>query len=66
MEEDLPRRPFTDEWKHLPHDERRWRDRYRALSWSEARVPWLFAATYLVALVVFVWPALRPSEPIAA
>ena len=57
MEKRLPAQAFGDEWDRLPHEERRWRDRYQPLSTSERVVPWLFGGVYALALLMLVLPS---------
>lgn len=59
METRLPHAVFDDEWRLLPHDAERRRDRYLPLTKIEQVVPWLFLAIYVLAAVVFAWPLLE-------
>lgn len=49
LEQDLPIRPFSDEWASLKSDPvKRWRPRYAELGFVERTVPIVFVAIYAV------------------
>lgn len=51
LEEELPARPFTDEWKWLNAQPRSWRHRYIELGTTEQLVPAVFVVLHIVLLV---------------
>jgi hypothetical protein len=59
MEKSLPYPLFDEEWRKLPHDVVRRRDRYLPLTEIEKRIPWVFVAIYVLTFGVFAWPLLQ-------
>jgi hypothetical protein len=59
VEKTLPYDVFDEEWRRLPHEAERRRDRYLPLTKIEQVVPWLFLAIYVLAAAVFAWPLLE-------
>lgn len=52
IEQQLPLRPFSDEWNHLKQDPvKRWRPRYAELGFAERLVPTVFAVIFLVIML---------------